>query len=150
VWRHAIWGSRSGYISHLGLTLVEVLIVIVVLAVLAAIVAPRFVAAGARSKQSARERNVQLLQDAVERFHSDCGAYPAGLKDLASETAPSRGIDKDGNARSISPADWHGPYIDAVPLDPLDGKSYSIRTTPSLVGQVGLPEPSPEVTPGLG
>jgi general secretion pathway protein G len=127
------------------LTLVEILIVIVILAVLAAVVIPKFTAASARSKETARERNRELLQEAVLRFNADCGAYPNVLKDLAAAAAPAQGVDREGSARAINAPDWHGPYVREVPKDPISGDDYKISLTPPTVGKVLLPT-EPEVT----
>lgn len=126
-----------------GLTLVEVLIAIVILAVLAAIVAPRFVAVGARSKEAARQRNLKLLQEAVLRFEADCRLYPANLKDLSAVSAPAQGLDSSGAVRAIEASDWHGPYVHKVPADPVSGGSYGISKTPPTVGKVLLPSEVP-------
>jgi hypothetical protein len=117
-----------------GLTLVEVLI---------AIVAPRFVDVGARSKEAGRQRNLKLLQEAVVRFEADCRLYPANLKDLAALSAPAQGLDSSGAARAIEASDWHGPYVHKVPADPVSGGSYGISKTPPTVGKVLLPSEVP-------
>jgi general secretion pathway protein G len=119
-----------------GFTLVELLVVIVVLAVLAAVVIPKFVDSGLRSKESALKSNLSLLRNAVSLFQNDTGAYPATLADLAATSAPANGLDSSGNTKSITASDWHGPYIQALPTDPVSGAAFTYGTTSPNVGKV--------------
>ena len=73
----------------LGFTLVELLVVVVVLAVLAAIVLPKFMDSSTRSKESALKTDLKLMRNAVNLFFTDTGAYPATLADLAATSAPA-------------------------------------------------------------
>ncbi|MCL6624610.1 MAG: prepilin-type N-terminal cleavage/methylation domain-containing protein, partial [Fimbriimonadales bacterium] len=60
-----------------GFTLVELLIVIIIIAILAAIVVPKFADSGLRSKEAALKSNLKLLRNAVELFKADTAACPA-------------------------------------------------------------------------
>ena len=119
-----------------GFTLVELLVVIVVLAVLAAIVLPKFAESGKRSKEAAVKADLKLLRDAVDRFYADTGVWPVNLGQLALTTAPAKGIDANGNPAAINPSDWHGPYVDSVPKDALAKSDYQYKTTAPAVGIV--------------
>ncbi len=105
-----------------GFTLVELLVVIVVLAVLAAIVLPKFMDSSTRSKESSLHTDLKLLRNAISVFQADIGKYPSALADLA-ETDPTKVKDKDGTV--VKAADWHGPYIEAVPKDPIGGADFT-------------------------
>lgn len=117
-------------------TLVELLIVIVVLAVLAAIVIPKFGDSSVRSKESSLRANLQIVRSAVEMFKNDTGAYPAALADLAGTSAPTSGKDSSGNAKSITASDFKGPYVPSVPTDPTNGTSFTYSTASGTVGKV--------------
>lgn len=80
-------------------TFVELLVVIIILAVLAAVVIPRFADSGLRSKESALKANLRLYRGAVEMFRNDTGAYPASLADLAATSAPAKGLDSTGGCK---------------------------------------------------
>jgi general secretion pathway protein G len=96
---HRRHGRRSGF------TLVEMLLVLVILAVLAAIVYPRISGRTEQAKVTSASTQITLLSGAINNFEVDCGYYPKSLDDLF--TAPS-------NATG-----WHGPYLEkGVPLDP--------------------------------
>ena len=110
-----------------GFTLVELLVVIVVLAVLAAIVLPKFMNSSARSKESALKSDLKLVRNALSLFQTDTGKYPDSLADLA-ETVKENV--KDASGATIVAADWHGPYIDSVITDPISGTALTyVKTT---------------------
>ena len=66
-------------------TLVEILVVVVLLGILAAIVIPQFTNASDDTTQAANDTSVHSLQALVELYRVENGAYPADIDDL--ETA---------------------------------------------------------------
>jgi len=119
-----------------GFTLVELLVVIVILAVLAAIVVPKFLGAGERSREAALKSDLKVLRNAVALFYTDCKAYPSAMVDLAATAAPAQGKDTNGNNKAITAADWNGPYVESVPDDPISGDAFNYSTTAPTVGKV--------------
>src|SRR5579862_8677483 len=119
-----------------GFTLVELLIVIIVIAVLAAIAIPKFVNSSARSKEASLHADLKLVRNAVSVFQSDTGAFPAALTDLAVTTAPANGLDSTGAVLAIPPGNWHGPYVTALPSDPISTSALAYSATSGSVGQV--------------
>lgn len=119
-----------------GFTLVELLVVIVVLAVLAAIVLPKFVGASQRSREAALRADLKLLRNAIAAFNADTAVYPASLADLAATSAPASGKTAAGTDQNITASDWHGPYIEEVPTDPINGAAFSYSTAAGTVGKV--------------
>ncbi len=96
-----------------GFTLVEMLLVLVILATLAAVVVPKFAGRAKQAKTTAAQSQIANMEIALDMFEADNGFYPNGsdgLKDLlqAPNNAP----------------DWKGPYLKkAIPFDPW-GKPY--------------------------
>jgi len=119
-----------------GFTLVELLVVIVVLAALAAIVLPRFIGAGERSRESALKSDLRILRGAVTVFENDCKAFPSSLSVLAATSAPRSGLDRNGRSKTINSADWNGPYVEEVPNDPISGSAFTYSTRSPTVGRV--------------
>ena len=119
-----------------GFTLVELLIVVVILAVLAAIAIPRFMDSGQRSKEASLRGNLKLCRNAIELFHNDTSAWPSALSDLPGTAAPAAGKDSAGAAKSITAADYKGPYLQSVPTDPVSGAALTYSTTSPTVGKV--------------
>ncbi|NLN79559.1 MAG: prepilin-type N-terminal cleavage/methylation domain-containing protein [Armatimonadetes bacterium] len=105
-----------------GFTLVELLVVIVVLAVLAAIVLPKFMDSSQRSKEASLKTDLKLVRNAVGAFQADIGKYPNGLVDLT-ETDKSKVKDSTGSTVNVS--DWHGPYLESLPKDPISGADFN-------------------------
>ena len=96
-----------------GFTLVEMLLVLVILAALAAVVVPKFAGRSKQAKVTAAQSQISNLEIALDSFEVDNGFYPKGgdgLNDL---------IEQPNNA-----PDWRGPYIKkGVPVDPW-GNAY--------------------------
>lgn len=112
----------AGRKRKLGFTLVELLVVIVVLAVLAAIVLPKFMNSSARSKESALKSDLKLMRNAASLFQADIGKYPNTLADLAESDKTKV---KDSGGTVVSATDWHGPYLDSVINDPVSGAAFT-------------------------
>lgn len=127
---------RLGKVCKNGFTLVELLIVIIIIAVLAAIAIPKFSNSSLRSKESALRSNLKIARDAVDIFKADTGAFPAALDDLAATAAPTAGLDSAGASKSITAADWRGPYVQAVPVDSTDGGAFAYATASGSVGKI--------------
>lgn len=120
-----------------GFTLIELLVVIVVIAVLAMIVIPKFTDSGRRSKEASMRSDLSQMRSAVATFQTDTGAYPATLADLAATTAPTGGLSSSGGAATITATDWHGPYLtNGVPTDPVSNAAFTYAVTGTTTGKV--------------
>jgi general secretion pathway protein G len=117
-------------------TLVELLIVIIIIAVLAAVVVPKFVNSGLRSREAALKSDLKLLRNAVDLFKNDTGVYPASLNDLTVTTAPANGLDSTGATKAITASDYKGPYIESISKDAVGGGNLNYSTTSGSVGKV--------------
>jgi general secretion pathway protein G len=113
-------------------TLVELLIVIIIIAVLAAIAIPKFSNSTTRSKESALRSNLKLVRNAADLFRADTGLFPKDLASLSATSAPTQGYDSTATLANITAADWRGPYLQAVPKD-IDGAGEFTYTV-TLVG----------------
>ena len=104
-----------------GFTLIEVLIVIVVIAILAAIVVPRLLGAGREAREASLRAHLQELRNALGLFQAQCGDYPAALTDLMATTCPAAGA----AGVVLNPADFRGPYMTTpsgeLPNNPITG-----------------------------
>lgn len=65
-----------------GLTLVEVLIVMVVIGILVAIIIPNYQSSIVRAKEAVLKENLFLIRDAINKFYFDKKKYPTSLDDL--------------------------------------------------------------------
>jgi len=65
-----------------GFTLVELVIVIVILGILAAIAVPKFVNLGGKAKEAAAEANIGALRAAATLYYAEHGQFPANKTEL--------------------------------------------------------------------
>jgi len=90
-----------------GFTLIEMLLVLVILATLAAIVIPKFAGRSQQAKVTQAISQIGSFKLALDTFEVDNGYYP---RDLTALVAPPSGMNVN---------DWKGPYLEkGVPLDP--------------------------------
>jgi general secretion pathway protein G len=93
-----------------GFTLLELLVVIVIIGMLAAYVAPKYFTQIGRSKQQIARAQVESFDKALEQYRLDTGHYPPTVGGLP--------------ALFVQPANepmWHGPYLKKnLPADPWD------------------------------
>jgi type II secretion system protein G len=71
--------------SRKGLTLIELLIVVIILGALAAIAIPRITTSATTAKRNACDTNVDTLNTAIEMYKIDKGSYPATLADVTGD-----------------------------------------------------------------
>jgi general secretion pathway protein G len=83
-----------------GVTLIEMLVVVVIIAVFAAIVAPRLLNQGDKARVVAAKQQIENFQLALGQYHLDTGAYPSTEQGLAALRTQPSGVEQ-----------WHGPYL---------------------------------------
>lgn len=99
-----------------GFTLVEILIVVVILGILAAIVVPQFTSAAAESRDSSLRMSLNRIRQQLEIYkeHHD-GEYPL-LADFEEQLTGT--TDVLGNVLPLGTPGGFGPYIREVPNNP--------------------------------
>lgn len=100
-----------------GFTLVELLVVLAILGMLAALVGPQVLNQLGGAKSKSAQIQIRDLEQALEMYKLDVGKFPnsgEGLEAL---------VRSPGNARG-----WNGPYLrkDEIPLDPW-GNEYQYQ-----------------------
>jgi type II secretion system protein G len=126
-----------------GFTLVELLVVVIIIAILAAIAIPKFTNASLRSKESSLKGELKMLRDAVELYKNDTGGYPLVLTDLSATTAPANVYNPVSSANMSMVANtWKGPYVSNVDNDPIDNQTFQYTDTSGKV-QASANDPEP-------
>lgn len=99
-------------------SLLELLAVVIILGVIAAIVIPRISYSSVTAKQNACFQNKAEINSAVERYYFDNGALPAGTGDLTAY------------------------FPDGIPVCPVSGNAYSLdAATKRVTSHTGATHP---------
>jgi general secretion pathway protein G len=105
--RNAISSQRSPAKSA-GMTLIEILVVLAIIAMLAGLVGPTVLNQLGGAKSKTAKVQIKDLEQATEMYKLDVGRYPASSDGLNAL------VEKPSNADG-----WNGPYLKSgVPLDP--------------------------------
>jgi general secretion pathway protein G len=108
-------------------TLIEVLIVVVIMAILAATIIPQFTDSTKDAKASTATFNLHTLRAQIELYKAQhAGALPgATLVELTQSTNES------GGSGAAGPSYPYGPYIREIPANPFSNPTVakSIKTT---------------------
>ena len=110
-----------------GFTLVEVMVVVVILGVLAALVVPRVVGRADEARAVAAKQDLAAIMQAMKMYRLDNGRYPSaeqGLQALVSRPT----VDPQ-------PGNWKS-YLDRLPKDPW-GNPYQFLN-PGVHGEIDI------------
>ena len=109
---------RSRSRTRRGFTLIELMVVVLILAVLAALVVPRIVGSGDQAKVSAAKSDLSTVSGLLDRFQLDCGRYPTTEEGLGALTTAPSGLEGKWGGGSNQPYSkkqilndpWGNPY----------------------------------------
>ena len=77
--------SESGGRASMGFTLIELLVVLAILAVLAGMIAPRYMDRVSDAREVVLRQNIVGLRTVIDQFYRDKLRYPATLEELVTE-----------------------------------------------------------------
>lgn len=147
-----------------GFTLVELLIVVIILSILAAIVVPQFASSTDDAKLSALDTNLANMRAAIDLYYQQHGAYPGekiatGGTCPGTSSAPASGAagtkeafiaqlthytNASGEACTGTDTEFkYGPYLkkDALPENPITGDSTLAISAAGILGMSGAAAP---------
>jgi general secretion pathway protein G len=100
--REKVWRKERGF------TFFEILVVVTIIGLLAALVGPRIWHRISGAKQSAAKAQIELFGTALDAFRLDTGRYPTTEEGLAALREKPSGLEN-----------WQGPYLPKeIPVDP--------------------------------
>ena len=98
-------------------TLIELLLVLVILAALAAVVVPKFTRRGEQAKVTACRIELGTIKQAIDAFQIDCTRFPTqaeGLRALV-ERPGDLGLEWMGYLPGVPTDPWGNPYVYRYP-----------------------------------
>lgn len=112
-----------------GFTLIEVMVVVVILGILAALIVPKIMSRPDEARAIAAKQDVAALAQALKLYRLDNRRYPSTEQGLQALVAKP--------AQAPVPDNWKsGGYLERLPLDPW-GKPYQYLN-PGLRGEIDI------------
>jgi general secretion pathway protein G len=138
--RRQAWKTAGGMKVHLtprlscltssekGFTLLELLVVMTIIGILAAVAIPALRDSPQRAREAALRENLFTFRSTIDQFHGDKGYYPPDLQSLVTEG-----------------------YLRQIPVDPMTKSrdTWVVAYEEIEAGEEGQPPPEETVAPGI-
>jgi general secretion pathway protein G len=125
----SIFHRRPGHALQRGFTLIEIMVVVVIMGILAALVVPKLMGRADDARVTAAKQDIASIMQALKLYRLDNQRYPTseqGLQALIQK--PSSGPAANG---------WkNGGYIEKLPKDPWGGQYQYL--SPGVKGEVDV------------
>ncbi len=119
-----------------GFTLVEILIVVVILGILAAIVIPQFTEASTEAKLSALCTDLQTLRSQIELYKIQHNDVPPSFANFVAQMTTYSDVD-GATAAAKTVVFCYGPYIQKVPVNQFNNR-FDAAGIHGLLDNTGL------------
>jgi general secretion pathway protein G len=130
--RHTIPGRRD----QAGFTLIELITVVGIVAILAAIALPNYRVAIIQAREAVLKENLFQLRDMIDQYYIDKGQYPATLESLV-EDSYLRKLPEDPITRA---PDWLEVFSDPDPDRPGEPPGvYDVHSASEMLSLTGTP-----------
>ncbi|HVC30182.1 MAG TPA: type II secretion system major pseudopilin GspG, partial [Steroidobacteraceae bacterium] len=97
-----------------GFTLIEIMVVVIIIGLLAAVIVPQVISKVDEARVSKAKEDIQSLETALTEYRLDNSIYPTSDEGLDA-------LVKQPNDPSVT--HWHGPYVQRLSKDPW-GRPY--------------------------
>jgi general secretion pathway protein G len=122
-----------------GFTLIELMVVVLILGVLAAVIVPNVIGSADTAKAGAAKQDVASLMQALKLYRLDNGRYPSSDQGLGALSAKPTSEPIPNNYKT-------GGYIERLPKDPW-GNAY-IFANPGVHGEIDVMSYGADGKPG--
>ena len=112
---------KSKLNNHKGFTLIELLAVMVIIALLLTVAAPKYFGSVDRSRESILRQDLATMREALDKYYGDTGQYPDALEDLTKKKY-LRNIPRD--PITDSDATW----VIIAPTNDAKGAVYDVKS----------------------
>ena len=111
-----IINTRRSHLHQRGFTLIEIMVVLVILGLLIAIVAPNIIGRGDEARVTAAKAQLRQISSALDLYRLDNSHYPSTQQGLEALVSKPSG--------SPEPRNWNPDgYMKSIPIDPW-GEKY--------------------------
>jgi general secretion pathway protein G len=121
--------------SSRGFTLVEILIVVIILGILAAIVIPQFTNASNDARTSSVSSTLQTVRSQIELYKIQHADTPPAAANMWTQMLNASNTTGATNA-AVNTTFPLGPYVQAAPVNPVNGQSAVGAAAAATVGWV--------------
>lgn len=102
--------ANHSAVNQAGFTLIEIMVVVIIISILTALVAPQVFTRVDDARKIAAQNGIKTISSQMAMYRLDNYNYPStgeGIKSLVSNTGKNT---------------WRGPYLEKMPLDPWDNE----------------------------
>jgi general secretion pathway protein G len=136
---HAFIAKRKRIAGQQGFTLIEIMVVVVILSILAAIIVPRIMDRPDQARMIKARQDVRVIESAMKLYKLDNHFYPSTEQGIEALVSKPTGMPE--------PRSWKdGGYLDRLSKDPWDGDYLYLN--PGVHGDIDIFSQGADGQPG--